>query len=70
VSKTGGLGLGYLEHMIAIEEVSAPPPLSAVLWAHSNLCINQIERLGSTEQKAEISAPNWSTGENISVSLA
>ncbi len=48
----GGLGLGYLEHTIAVEEVSrASAAVGLSYGAHSNLCINQIARWGMTEQK-------------------
>jgi isovaleryl-CoA dehydrogenase len=48
----GGLGLGYLEHVIACEEISrASASVGLSYGAHSNLCINQISRWGSTEQK-------------------
>jgi isovaleryl-CoA dehydrogenase len=50
----GGLGLGYLEHVIAIEEVSrASASVGLSYGAHSNLCINQIARWGTAEQKAK-----------------
>jgi isovaleryl-CoA dehydrogenase len=50
----GGLGLGYLEHVIAVEEVSrASASIGLSYGAHSNLCINQIRRWGSDEQKAK-----------------
>ncbi len=50
----GGLGLGYLEHVIAVEEVSrASASVGLSYGAHSNLCINQIARWGSAEQKAK-----------------
>jgi isovaleryl-CoA dehydrogenase len=49
----GGLGLGYVEHLIAIEEVSrASASVGLSYGAHSNLCINQIARWGTAEQKA------------------
>ncbi|WP_336490702.1 acyl-CoA dehydrogenase family protein [Methylobacterium nigriterrae] len=49
----GGLGLGYLEHVVACEEVSrASGSVGLSYGAHSNLCINQIRRWGSPEQKA------------------
>ncbi len=49
----GGLGLGYLDHVIAVEEVSrASASIGLSYGAHSNLCINQIRRWGSDEQKA------------------
>jgi len=50
----GGLGLGYLEHTIAIEEVSrASASVGLSYGAHSNLCINQLRRWGNAEQKAK-----------------
>ncbi len=49
----GGLGLGYLEHVIACEEVSrASASVGLSYGAHSNLCINQIARWATPEQKA------------------
>ncbi len=49
----GGLGLGYLEHVIACEEVSrASASVGLSYGAHSNLCINQIARWGTEAQKA------------------
>lgn len=48
----GGLGLGYLDHVIAVEEVSrASASVGLSYGAHSNLCINQIARWGTGEQK-------------------
>jgi len=50
----GGLGLGYLEHTIAIEEISrASASIGLSYGAHSNLCINQLRRWGNPEQKAK-----------------
>jgi len=50
----GGLGLGYLEHVVAVEEVSrASASIGLSYGAHSNLCINQIRRWASPEQKAK-----------------
>jgi len=50
----GGLGLGYLEHMIAVEEVSrASASVGLSYGAHSNLCVNQIARWGTAAQKAK-----------------
>ena len=50
----GGLGLGYLEHVLAVEEVSrASASVGLSYGAHSNLCINQIRRWGNAEQKAK-----------------
>ena len=48
----GGSGLGYLEHVIAMEEVSrASASVGLSYGAHSNLCVNQISRNGSDAQK-------------------
>src|SRR6202048_4423108 len=48
----GGLGLGYLEHCVAMEEVSrASGSVGLSYGAHSNLCVNQIRRNGTPEQK-------------------
>src|ERR1700688_1776429 len=48
----GGLGLGYLEHVVAMEEVSrASASVGLSYGAHSNLCVNQIRRWGSPAQK-------------------
>jgi isovaleryl-CoA dehydrogenase len=50
----GGLGLGYLDHVIAVEEVSrASASVGLSYGAHSNLCVNQIRRWGNEEQKAK-----------------
>jgi len=50
----GGLGLGYLEHVIACEEISrASASVGLSYGAHSNLCINQIARWANPEQKAK-----------------
>jgi len=54
----GGLGLGYLEHVVATEEVSrASASVGLSYGAHSNLCVNQIRRWGSPEQKAKYLPP-------------
>ncbi len=48
----GGSGLGYLEHCIALEEVSrASGSIGLSYGAHSNLCVNQLRRWGTREQK-------------------
>ena len=53
-SEDGGLGLGYIEHVIAVEEVArASASLSLSYGAHSNLCINQLRRWANPEQKAK-----------------
>ena len=50
----GGLGLGYLEHVIACEEIArASASVGLSYGAHSNLCVDQIARWGSPEQKAK-----------------
>ncbi|MFM7029092.1 MAG: isovaleryl-CoA dehydrogenase [Chakrabartia sp.] len=50
----GGLGLGYLEHTIAVEEISrASASIGLSYGAHSNLCVNQIRRWGNSDQKAK-----------------
>jgi isovaleryl-CoA dehydrogenase len=49
----GGAGMGYLAHCIAMEEISrASAAVGLSYGAHSNLCVNQIRRNGSPEQKA------------------
>jgi len=61
----GGLGLGYLDHVIAVEEVSrASASIGLSYGAHSNLCINQIRRWGTPEQKAKYLGPLIS-GEHV-----
>lgn len=50
----GGLGLGYLEHVIAQEEIArASASIGLSYGAHSNLCVNQIRRWGTPEQKMQ-----------------
>ena len=61
----GGLGLGYLEHVVALEEVSrASASVGLSYGAHSNLCINQIARWGTAEQKAKY-LPKLISGEHV-----
>jgi isovaleryl-CoA dehydrogenase len=61
----GGLGLGYLEHVIACEEVSrASASVGLSYGAHSNLCVNQINRWGNPEQKAKY-LPKLVSGEHV-----
>ncbi len=49
----GGAGMGYVAHCVAIEEISrASASVGLSYGAHSNLCINQINRNGTAEQKA------------------
>ncbi len=48
----GGLGLGYFEHTVAMEELSRASGSVALSYgAHSNLCVNQINRNGTDAQK-------------------
>jgi len=48
----GGAGMGYIEHVVAMEEISrASASVGLSYGAHSNLCVNQIVRYGSEEQK-------------------
>ncbi len=61
----GGIGLGYLEHVIAVEEVSRVSASVGLSYgAHSNLCVNQIRRWGNDEQKAKYLPPLIS-GEHV-----
>jgi len=61
----GGLGLGYLDHVLAVEEVSrASASIGLSYGAHSNLCVNQIRRWGNDEQKAKY-LPKLISGEHL-----
>ncbi len=61
----GGLGLGYLEHVVAMEEVSrASASVGLSYGAHSNLCINHIRRWATKEQKARF-LPKLISGEHV-----
>ena len=61
----GGLGLGYLEHCVAMEEISrASASIGLSYGAHSNLCINQIRRNASPEQKRRY-LPKLISGEHV-----
>ena len=61
----GGLGLGYLDHVVAMEEVSrASASVGLSYGAHSNLCINQLRRWGSVEQKHRY-LPKLISGEHV-----
>ncbi len=63
--KDGGLGLGYLEHVIAVEEISrASASVGLSYGAHSNLCVNQIARWGNEAQKAKY-LPKLISGEHV-----
>jgi len=61
----GGSGLGYLEHCVAMEEISrASASVGLSYGAHSNLCINQIRRNGSEAQKRKY-LPKLISGEHV-----
>jgi isovaleryl-CoA dehydrogenase len=61
----GGLGLGYLEHVVAQEEVArASASVGLSYGAHSNLCVNQIRRWANPEQKAKY-LPKLISGEHV-----
>ena len=61
----GGLGLGYLEHVVAMEEVSrASAAIGLSYGAHSNLCVNQIRRWGDEAQKRRY-LPKLISGEHV-----
>ena len=61
----GGAGLGYLEHVLAMEEISrASASVGLSYGAHSNLCVNQIRRNGSDEQKRRY-LPGLVSGERV-----
>jgi isovaleryl-CoA dehydrogenase len=61
----GGAGLGYTEHVVAMEEVSrASASVGLSYGAHSNLCVNQIRRNGTPEQKQRY-LPKLISGEHV-----
>ena len=61
----GGAGLGYLAHVVAVEEISrASASVGLSYGAHSNLCINQIARWGTAAQKAKY-LPKLISGEHL-----
>jgi len=61
----GGLGLGYLEHVVAMEEVSrASASIGLSYGAHSNLCAHQTRRWGTPEQKQKY-LPKLISGEHV-----
>lgn len=61
----GGAGMGYLEHVLAMEEISrASASVGLSYGAHSNLCVNQIHRNGSDEQKRRY-LPNLVSGRHV-----
>ena len=61
----GGAAMGYLEHVVAMEEISrASASVGLSYGAHSNLCVNQINRNASAEQKAQY-LPKLISGEYV-----
>ena len=61
----GGTGLGYLAHVVAMEEISrASAAVGLSYGAHSNLCVNQLRRNGSAEQKKRY-LPKLISGEHV-----
>src|ERR671913_1551404 len=61
----GGSALGYLEHVVAMEEISrASASVGLSYGAHSNLCVNQIRRNGTEEQKRRY-LPRLVSGEHL-----
>jgi len=61
----GGAGMGYLAHMVAMEEISrASASIGLSYGAHSNLCVNQIKRNGNEAQKKKY-LPKLISGEHV-----
>ena len=61
----GGAGMGYLEHVVAMEEISrASASVGLSYGAHSNLCVNQIRRYGNEAQKRKY-LPRLVSGEYV-----
>jgi isovaleryl-CoA dehydrogenase len=61
----GGSGLGYLAHVVAMEEISrASASIGLSYGAHSNLCVNQLRRWGTTAQKEKY-LPKLMSGEHV-----
>jgi len=61
----GGTGMGYLAHVVATEEISrASASVGLSYGAHSNLCVNQINRWGTSEQKTRY-LPKLCSGEHF-----
>src|SRR6218665_3061768 len=61
----GGAGMGYLAHMVAMEEISrASASVRPSYGAHSNLCVNQIKRNGNETQKQKY-LPKLISGEHV-----
>src|SRR5665213_653578 len=64
-AEDGGSGLGYLEHVVAMEEISrASASVGLSYGAHSNLCVNQLRRWGTAQQKQRY-LPRLLTGEHV-----
>ena len=61
----GGTGMGYLAHVVAVEEISrASGSIALSYGAHSNLCVNQINRWGTAAQKTKY-LPKLCSGEHV-----
>ncbi len=61
----GGAGMGYLAHTVAVEEIARASASVALSYgAHSNLCVNQIKRNGSDDQKRQF-LPGLISGEHV-----
>jgi len=61
----GGLGFGYLEHVVAMEEISrVSGSIGLSYGAHSNLCVNQLRRFGTEAQKRRF-LPRLVSGEDV-----
>jgi isovaleryl-CoA dehydrogenase len=61
----GGAGMGYLEHVVAMEEISrASASVGLSYGAHSNLCVNQVRRNGTLAQKRRY-LPRLTSGEHV-----
>ena len=61
----GGAGMGYLAHIVAMEEISrASASVGLSYGAHSNLCVNQLRRNGSDAQR-RMSLPKLISGEHV-----
>jgi isovaleryl-CoA dehydrogenase len=61
----GGAGMGYLEHVVAMEEISrASGAVGLSYGAHSNLCVNQLRRWGTAAQKRRF-LPKLLSGEHV-----
>jgi len=61
----GGAGMGYLEHTLAMEEISrASASVGLSYGAHSNLCVNQIRRNGTEDQKRRY-LPKLTSGDHV-----